>query len=188
MTPHLSFYNLMAYDYAGSWDPHTAHQANLYPSTSNPASTPFSTSAAVSHYLDQGVRASQIVLGCPLYGRAFTGTKGPGEKYDGVGEGSWENGVWDFKALPREGAKEYVDREVGAGWSWDASRGTVVSYDSREVTGLKVEYVRGLGLGGVMWWESSGDRREGGLIETVCIGVYGRGSGSLYGRFADWCL
>ena len=95
----------------------------------------------------------------PLYGRAFGNTSGPGAPFSGNGgEGSWEQGVWDYKALPKEGAVERVDMEVGAAWSWDEEKRVVVSYDNAEVVAWKVEFIRERGLGGGMWWESSGDK------------------------------
>ncbi|MCJ1256336.1 hypothetical protein MMC24_004157 [Lignoscripta atroalba] len=183
MTPHLDFYNAMCYDFAGSWDPTAGHQANLFPSASNPRSTPFSTSAAITHYLSQGVPARKLILGMPLYGRSFA-AEGPGKTVspgnsDGGGggqQGSWEPGVWDYKALPREGARECVDAECGAGWSYDAARREMVSYDSGVVAAWKVGFIKGGGLGGGMWWESSADKSgEESLIAMVVKGLGGNG-------------
>ncbi|KAI5304837.1 hypothetical protein KEM56_005846 [Ascosphaera pollenicola] len=178
MTPYLDFYNLMAYDYAGSWSTVASHQANIYPSSSDPNSTPFSTEAALDYYINTGgVPPEKMILGMPLYGRAFGNTDGPGAPYQGSGEGgSWEAGIWDYKVLPQPGAEEHIDKEIGASWSYDPSRRVMVTYDTVASVDEKTEYIKRRGLGGAMWWETSGDRDP----------VNGRKeNGSLIGAFVE---
>lgn len=178
MDKYLDFWNLMAYDYAGSWDANAGHQANLYAVRgSNNKSTPFSTARALEAYT-RYVHPSKIVLGMPLYGRAFENTNGVGLPFSGIGQGSWEAGVYDFKALPQAGAKEYYDPEAGASYSYDKGRRMLVSYDTVEMSREKAGYVQKHGLGGAMWWESSGDKKgREGIIENVA-GTFG-GPGGL---------
>ncbi|KAI6452342.1 Chitinase 4 [Pyricularia oryzae] len=155
---------LMAYDYAGAWDATSGHQANIFPSGSNPTSTPFSTDRAVADYMAAGVPPSKIVLGMPIYGRTFQNTDGPGGAYSGTGPGSWENGIWDYKALPRPGATELYDAATGATWSYDAARREMVTYDTADNVRRKVDWARARGLGGSMFWELSGDRSDGASL------------------------
>ncbi|EOD44862.1 hypothetical protein GTA08_BOTSDO12311 [Neofusicoccum parvum] len=179
MEPYLDFINLMAYDYAGSWDTKAGHQANLYNSTSNPDSTPFNTDQAVSYYTANGIGSDKLVLGMPLYGRAFEQTDGPGKNYTGIGSGSWENGIWDYKALPRAGATEYYDEEAGATYSYDASAREMVSYDTVDMAKTKVSYIQQKALGGAMWWEASGDKNttDGSIIGNVYTTMSGADGG-----------
>ena len=104
------------------------------------------------------------------YGRAFANTDGPGKPFSGTGEGSWEQGVWDFKALPKDGATECMDEDIGASWSYDEGRRVMVSYDTKEISKRKVDFIKEHGLGGAMWWESSADKQDNeSLISTVCL-------------------
>ena len=174
MDQYLDFWNLMAYDYAGSWDSQSGHQANLRLSRNNSKATPFNTEQAVAHYKAQGVHASKIVIGMPLYGRAFENTIGLGHTFSGVGEGTWENGVHDFKTLPLPGAQVQYDEDAGASYSYDPAKKQLVSFDTVEMARKKAEWIKGQGLGGAMWWESSADKAGGeSLIGGVvsCLGI-----------------
>lgn len=172
MNKHLDFFNLMAYDYAGSWDHSAGHQSNLHVSKANPASTPFNTDQAIDHYIAQGIPSKKIILGMPLYGRAFLDTEGPGKPFSGVGQGSWEDGVWDVKALPRPGHHITEMADLGAAYSYDPASKMMVTFDTPAVTKMKAAYIKSRGLGGGMWWETSGDRAENGLISTVSFSYH----------------
>lgn len=175
MDRYLDFWNLMAYDYSGSWDTIAGHQSNWFPSQSCPSCTPFSTDAAVRFYTSQGVDHDKIVVGMPMYGRAFTSTQGPGTPFNGVGAGSWENGVWDYKVLPKPGCDVKNDLEIGASWCYDSANQLMISYDTPEIVKYKAGMIDKYGFGGGMWWESSADKQfgSGSLLEAFLNTVGG---------------
>lgn len=147
----LDFFNLMAYDFAGAWDSTTGHQAKLY------GSEP-SCERAVTDYIAKGAKPGQLILGIPLYGRSFLNTQPTvPSPFSGVGRGSWEPGVYDYKALPLAASTVSVDLKLGASWCYEPTAKEFVSYDSPEVVDLKCQWATKMGLGGVMVWELSGD-------------------------------
>lgn len=120
----------------------------------------------VAHYVSAGIPSTKLNLGMPLYGRAFTNTAGLGQPYDGVGKGTWEAGVYDYKDLPLPGSKVCFDEEAYGTYSYDNSTKTLISFDTVEMALTKVDYIKQKKLGGAMWWEVSGDRTDAGSIIT----------------------
>jgi GH18 family chitinase len=50
----MCWIKLLPNDYSGSLDTTASHDANIYPSTSDPSSTPFNTDQAINYYISQG--------------------------------------------------------------------------------------------------------------------------------------
>ncbi|KAI9036309.1 glycoside hydrolase family 18 protein [Aspergillus affinis] len=175
MDQYLDYWNVMTYDYAGEWDHVSGHAASLYRSSSAPKSTPFHTDQAITAYLNAGIPAHKIILGMPLYGRAFAGTDGPGSPFASIPAGHYERGIYDYKDLPLEGAEVREDLKLGVSWSYDPSQRMMVSFDTPNIIKLKAEYIRSKGLGGGFFWDSSGDKPgEESLISTVACGFFWR--------------
>ncbi|KKY38337.1 putative glycoside hydrolase family 18 protein [Diaporthe ampelina] len=159
---YLDSWNLMAYDYAGSWDTTSGHQANLFTSPGSPGATKYSTDQAIKDYVAKGVPASKILLGLPTYGRAFDSTGGPGQSFHGVGPGSaalQTPGLWLYKDLPRPGAAELYDETAGASYSYDPLSRELISYDNVRSAKKKGSYLKEKGLAGSFFWEASGDKQ-----------------------------
>lgn len=158
MNPYIDSWHLMTYDYAGSWDSTTGHQANLLPNPKNLLTTKFNTDQAVRDFIRRGIPASKIILGFPLYGRSFENTNGLGKPYNGIGAGTLEPGTWVYKDLPRPGAKEEYDNVAKASYSYDPASRELISYDNVLSALIKTKYIFLRGLGGAVFWEASGDK------------------------------
>lgn len=158
MNKFLSWWNIMTYDFAGSWSSVAGHLANLYGSE-------VSCELVIAQYLQAGIPPEKLVLGLPLYGRSFRGAQFIGDTFDGVLPGTYEAGSHDVKELPLHGAQQKIDKKSGAAIC--VNKSGLVSYDTHETIMQKAEFVTSSHLRGAMWWEASGDcAGEDSLVGT----------------------
>jgi len=191
----LDFVNVMTYDLRGAWDlTNTGHHSPLYSNPDDPGDPEIAEKYTVDHviqgYLAGGVDPAKLVMGLPIYGRAWGGvaeggTGGLFQPASSVPAGTWDDGtsgatgVSDFDAAGtgRDGILQLLQSGEYTRYWDDVSKvpylhspsrfgGHFISYDDQESIQYKLDYLRDLGLGGVMYWEITGDRGQG-LVDLI---------------------
>jgi len=172
----LDLGNVQGYDFHGTWEPSTNHQSNLYSSPSDPTSPRFSDDGVVNEYLGRGAPPKKLVVGVPFYSRGWAGvapaSNGLYQSSSGAAPGTWEAGVDDYKVVKQrlsEGFTRHEDAAAGAAWLFDGT--TFWTFDDPPVMSAKAQYVREHKLGGIMFWELSGDTPDGELVNAVADGL-----------------
>jgi len=168
--PQLDWINIMAYDLHGGWESSgpANHHAPLYRSPCDGPDADWGDKA-VAAYLANGVPGSKLLLGVPFYGRGWRGVSavddGLCQAARGIPRGAYEKGVDDFEVLEGAGDPGFWDDATGTHWTYDGSE--FWSYDDSRSVGVKADYVNGMGLRGIMFWELSGDSPDGALLHAL---------------------
>jgi chitinase len=163
LAPHVDSFNLMAYDFHGTWEGTTGHLAAF---TGDPAG--YDVKTAVDLYRRAGVPAGKIVVGAPLYTRAWSGVADGGdggyaERAGGAAPGTFDAGVYDYKDLlrrlqdPAGGWKLYWDDRAQAAYLHNTSQGIFSSFETPTSIAQRAQWAEDVGLGGMMFWDISND-------------------------------
>jgi chitinase len=168
---YLDTVNLMAYDYyePGS-DNITGHHAPLYTSDDDPKK--ISGDASVRAFEQAGVPAAKIVLGLPFYGHVWGnvpdrnhGLFQPGKP---IPNAYAPYSVIVTTMLNSESSQfmRYWDPVAFVPYLYSAEKQVFVSYEDPESIAAKGRYVQSHKLGGVMFWDYSGDP-SGTLLRAI---------------------
>lgn len=167
----LDWATIQGYDFHGTWEPTTNHQAQLFAPPADPTPAPkFSGDLAIRTYLEAQAPARKLLLGIPYYGRGWTGVPDVNRGLYQPGTaapGTWEAGVEDYKVLKALPGPRYFDGSAAATWFYDGS--TFWSYDDEHAIARKTGYVRQHHLGGTMVWELDAD--DGTLTAAIAAGL-----------------
>ena len=164
--------NLMAYDYYEPTDDAIAgHHAPLFTNPADPKKV--SADRSVQEFEHAGVPAAKIILGVPFYGHVWGavtdtdhGLFQPGKpipnafaKYGNITATMLNNGF-----------VRYWDPIASVPYLYNPEKKIFVSYEDPESLGLKSRYVLDHKLGGMMFWDYSGDP-AGALLDAINTGL-----------------
>lgn len=180
---YLDWINLMAYDFHISSEVKTNFNAPLFPYPNDPSAGPdiwehYNCDAAVKGYLKTGVPPDKLVLGVPFYGRGWQGVpaanQGLFQPVKGPAQGAGGAGMFDYAEIVKDHlpfSQRYWHPDAQVPWLYQPDRGVFISYDDTYSLRLKAEYVKEHSLGGVMFWELSGDDPRDSLIDALRDGL-----------------
>jgi chitinase len=164
--------NLMCYDYYESdSDAITGHHAPLYANPADPKHA--SSDASVALFEKAGVPAQKLVLGVPFYGHTWAdvGDTNHGLYQPGKKSTVWANYNNISGTLLANGFARYWDSVSNVPWLYNAATRTFISYEDPESLGVKCQYIRTHRLGGMMFWEYTGDSADHALLKAIHQGL-----------------
>ncbi len=161
--PAVNRIHLMTYDMTGPYDPATGHHSPLYGD--------LSADTAVKYLMKQGVPASKIAIGSPLYSHGWKMNENFSEPLGAAAQGlSGGTLLWkDLKRLENSavpagtpGWHTGYDEKSQAAYLWNddpASKSYqyFYTYENERSLDAKLQYVYVHSLGGLIVWQSGGD-------------------------------
>lgn len=172
MMQYLDFINVMTYDYHGGWENATNHNAPLHANPNDPTENKdFSVENTINAYLGCGVEPQDLNLGLAFYGRGWIDVAGSANNglwqsgkaatSVGYGMGTWEGACFDYwdlvqNYIGKNGYTRYYDETAQAPYLFNGS--SFISYDDPQSIKAKLAFADAKNLGGVMFWEFSGDK------------------------------
>ena len=120
-------------------------------------------------YLDSiGVPSEKIILGAAFYARVF-------EQVEDSLNGLYQKGKFkeailykDLEAYVKssQGFEYFWDSEAQAPYIYNAEKATFITYDDSLSVSEKTKYALKNELGGIMFWQLSGDKPDG-LLDVI---------------------
>ncbi|KIJ44283.1 carbohydrate-binding module family 5 protein [Sphaerobolus stellatus SS14] len=96
-----------------------------------------------------------------------------GADNNAVGVGTWEAGVYDYKALPFSGAQVIEDMTNVASYSYDPTLKELISYDTPNIVAVKTKYIISNGMAGSMFWSLDSDKNGSASLVSTSVGLLG---------------
>jgi len=162
ISKHLDFLNLMTYDYNGGFDKHTGMNSPLHKHPEEFADyIYFNVEFTTKYWIELGADPSKLCLGMPLYGRgsilsdpAQNGFRAPTTGSSPGGPFTREAGFYSYyevcDMLAGDAKREWEDYQKTP-YLYNNQR-VWASYDDYESLAYKVEFMKSLGLAGLMVW------------------------------------
>jgi chitinase len=155
----------MTYDLVSGFSTVTGHHTPLYSTPQQKRSVDYAV-----RYLDSiGVPLQKIVLGAAFYARSWEGV-------DGADNGRYQSGKFKSFISYRDFDKHlgtdkgfvfYRDAAARAPYAYSARLKEYATFDDPVSLAEKTRYAAEKGLGGIMFWQLTGDSADGALLKAI---------------------
>ena len=167
----LSAVNIMCYDWYNAVEKTTGHDSPLYTVPADPKH--ISIDDAVHLNLAAGVPPQKLVIGVPFYGRKWTGV-------DPANHGLWQPITIEpgsdivFRdvapLIDTNGYTRFWDPIAAAPYLYNEQTKTFITYNDAQSEAARAAYVKKMGLGGLMFWQYTGDAGNT-LLDAIDAGL-----------------
>jgi chitinase len=167
--PLVNFVNLMTYDLVNGYATVTGHHTLLYDYKPEQEST----RKCVDWLLNKNIPSEKLIIGAAFYARVW-------ENVENNNNGLYQQGKFfkgvDYKDFATyftdsSGFKYFWDDKAAAPYHYSASKKLFATFDDKRSIAEKTKFVRNKKLGGIMFWELTGDLPKGGLVEAISEGL-----------------
>lgn len=159
LNEYVDFYNLMTYDFHGSWSDHSGHNSPIYRGNDPYPDTEQNIETALNYTMSISptIPLDKINVGIPFYGRSFTTTE---NLYDSCA-GRCSTIDYDYNEivpLINNGWTEHWDRASQVPYLLNDTGVGMLTYDNPRSVQLKVTYaLKEVNVGGIFVWELGAD-------------------------------
>lgn len=170
ITPLLDFFNIMTYDFNGSWNPESNHNSPLFASQVGPETA--NVAAAFKLYNERyGIPANKLNLGVAFYGRTYKDCDDLFGTHTGASTFFHPEGFADYYMIVEKRFEFHRkwDAQAKVPYLINSDKRIVVSYDDPISVRLKAQFVNEVEARGVIIWQIMGDHLPSG--ETPLLDV-----------------
>jgi chitinase len=163
--PLLDKVNLMSYDLVSGFSKVTGHHTPLFSTKDQKQSADNAV-----RYLDSiGVPLEKLIIGGAFYARVW-------EKVPNINNGLYQSGTFKsfigFNKFSQVLHKDsgyilYRDEAAQAPYAYNKSKGLFATFDDPVSIARKTRYVIEKGMGGIMFWELSIDKKSEGMLDAI---------------------
>lgn len=163
--PSLDFVNLMTYDLTNGYSKVTGHHTPLYSDKKQKEST----DNCVSWLLKHKVPSTKLIIGAAFYARIWEYV--PDTTFGLYQSGHFKTSMpfkkFDTYFTETNGFKYYFDEKIQAPYQYSSTKKLFATFDDERSIEAKSKYIQKKKLGGMMFWELSEDKPQGGLVDKI---------------------
>lgn len=169
LVQYVDFFSIMTYDYHGTWESYTGHNAPLAASPEETGgNATLNVETSINYWLSKGALAAKMAVGLATYGHNFeladpqqhgfyAPTLGPGDP----GPYTQQPGTVGYNEICGDLASWTVTFDDSYKAPYAFLNAQWVGYDDEESIRDKVDFANSVGLGGVMVWSLETDDFHG---------------------------